>query len=112
LLRAGFLHLQEEGRRRRSPARLLERTALVAGAHTAIAAGLFPIPLSLVAWRCHFWGGLKSNKDGGGNIDEDECLEILYRRYGKRAMEKLQDKLLKMFGRELDYGMNRRRRSC
>lgn len=44
------------------------------------------------------------DKDGGGNIDEDECLEILYRRYGKRAMEKLQDKLLKMFGRELDYG--------
>mmetsp|Transcript_34788 Transcript_34788/g.78583 ORF Transcript_34788/g.78583 Transcript_34788/m.78583 type:complete len:171 (+) Transcript_34788:302-814(+) len=44
------------------------------------------------------------DKDAGGTIDEDECLEILYRRYGKRAMEKLQDKLLKMFGREIDYG--------
>jgi len=50
------------------------------------------------------WLSGGSDKDGGGNIDEDECLEILYRRYGKRAMEKLQDKLLKMFGRELDYG--------
>jgi calmodulin len=26
------------------------------------------------------------DKDGGGNIDEDECLEILYRRYGKRLL--------------------------
>lgn len=51
------------------------------------------------------WLSGGSDKDGGGNIDEDECLEILYRRYGKRAMEKLQDKLLKMFGRELDYGI-------
>ena len=27
-----------------------------------------------------------SDKDGGGNIDEDECLEILFRRYGKRCV--------------------------
>jgi len=43
------------------------------------------------------------DKDGGGNIDEDECLDILFKRYGKEAMEQLSDQLLKMFGRDIDY---------
>mmetsp|Transcript_21011 Transcript_21011/g.57891 ORF Transcript_21011/g.57891 Transcript_21011/m.57891 type:complete len:220 (-) Transcript_21011:97-756(-) len=32
------------------------------------------------------------DKDAGGSIDEDEILDILYRRYGRDVMDKLSDK--------------------
>ncbi|EKX51041.1 hypothetical protein GUITHDRAFT_150967 [Guillardia theta CCMP2712] len=33
------------------------------------------------------------DKDGGGTMSEDECMEILYHRYGKEVMGKLTDQL-------------------
>jgi len=39
------------------------------------------------------------DKDGGGTMSEDECMEILYHRFGKNEMMKLTDQLFK---RKLD----------
>jgi len=39
------------------------------------------------------------DKDGGGTMSEDECMEILYHRFGKEVMMKLTDQLFK---RKLD----------
>ena len=31
------------------------------------------------------------DKDGSGNVNEDECMEILYHRYGREAMQQMTD---------------------
>jgi len=35
------------------------------------------------------------DKDGGGTMSEDECMEILYHRFGKDVMTELVNKLFK-----------------
>ena len=35
------------------------------------------------------------DKDGGGTMSEDECMEILYHRFGKEVMKDMTDKLFK-----------------
>jgi calmodulin len=36
-----------------------------------------------------------NDKDGGGTINEDEIMEVLYHRYGKDAMQKMTDEVFK-----------------
>ena len=33
------------------------------------------------------------DKDGGGTMSEDECMEIMYHRFGKEVMKDMTDKL-------------------
>ena len=35
------------------------------------------------------------DKDGGGTMSEDECMEIMYHRFGKEVMKDMTDKLFK-----------------
>ena len=36
-----------------------------------------------------------NDKDGGGTINEDDIMEVLYHRYGKDAMQKMTDEVFK-----------------